>query len=294
MTPGAERDPGGGQPLGGGASDETTRALARAKVVRLIAVDSTQAVAFELAADGAPGGAAVVADFQRAGRGRRGHAWVAPPGTSLLVSILLRPHLEPARRPLLGYAAAVAVAETLGRVAAVTARLKWPNDVLVRGRKVAGILLESRGAAPASSPGATAAAVVVVGIGINLTQREFPQELRDQATSLLLETGRVVDREETLRVLRDELDRWRARLEHDGFGPVRARWLELNDTVGRRVRVDAIAGLATDLDMDGALVLVDGPRSWRVTAGELVGVDGARVGGGPVAATSRQDDAARR
>src|SRR5262249_55990945 len=105
---------------------------------------------------------------------------------------------------------AVATAEALRRVAPLSPRLKWPNDVLVGGRKIAGILLESRSTASAEP-------ILVIGVGVNLGQREFPPELAGRATSVALETGRAVDRDTLLGALLEEFDAWRARLEGEGF-----------------------------------------------------------------------------
>ena len=240
----------------------TAPASTEAAIVRLATVDSTQAVAFALAERGAADRTVVVADEQSAGRGRRGRTWRAPAGTSLLASILVRSRLP---RPLLATlspTAAVATAEALRRVAPVTARVKWPNDVLVDGKKIAGILLESRVGA--------AAPVTILGIGVNLGQREFPPELAGIATSVALETGRSVDRDAMLAVLLEEFDAWRARLEGEGFAPVRERWRALSDTLGRRVTVDAVTGVAQDLDHDGALLIDVGGTVQRVIAGEII------------------------
>jgi BirA family transcriptional regulator, biotin operon repressor / biotin---[acetyl-CoA-carboxylase] ligase len=259
------------------------RRLDHAPIVRFTAVDSTQTIAFALAAEGAVDGTVVVADFQATGRGRRGRTWHAEPGTALLASILVRPRLEPRRVPLLSFAAAVAVATAVRRLAGAEARLKWPNDVMIRGKKVSGILLESRGAL-GSARGALGSAraalgsaravdsdapVVVVGIGLNLAQRGFPDEVGERATSLALETNLVVPRDHALDTVLEEFDRWRGVLERDGFGPVRERWLALTNTVGRRVRLDGIEGLAIDLDADGALIVDDGARHHRLVAGEI-------------------------
>ncbi len=240
----------------------TAPASTEAAIVRLATVDSTQAVAFALAERGAADRTVVVADEQSAGRGRRGRTWRAPAGTSLLASILVRSRLP---RPLLATlspTAAVATAEALRRVAPVMARVKWPNDVLVDGKKIAGILLESRVGA--------AAPVTILGIGVNLGQREFPPELAGIATSVALETGRSVDRDAMLAVLLEEFDAWRARLEGEGFAPVRERWRALSDTLGRRVTVDAVTGVAQDLDHDGALLIDVGGTVQRVIAGEII------------------------
>jgi BirA family transcriptional regulator, biotin operon repressor / biotin---[acetyl-CoA-carboxylase] ligase len=233
------------------------------RVVHFERVDSTQATAFALAADGAADRTVVVADYQAAGRGRRGRTWEAAPGQSLLSTILVTPRLAPAQWPAYSLATAVAVAETLARTAALAARLKWPNDVLIQGRKIAGILLESR------IVGDTANAVVAVGVGVNVGQRAFPAALAARATSVTIEAGRVVTRDTILAALLDAFDEWRARLEGEGMAPVRARWLALADTIGRRVSIDGVSGVAVDLDVDGALVLEDGSRRHRVVAGEV-------------------------
>ena len=113
-----------------------------APIVRFSVVESTQTTAFELAAGGAADRTVVVADHQSAGRGRRGRTWADAPGTSLLVSILVRPRVAPVLLATFSIATGVAVAEALDRATGIAARLKWPNDVRVRGRKLAGILVE--------------------------------------------------------------------------------------------------------------------------------------------------------
>ncbi|MGH7275807.1 MAG: biotin--[acetyl-CoA-carboxylase] ligase [Candidatus Rokuibacteriota bacterium] len=246
--------------------------------MHLAAVESTQAVAFTLAAEGAADGTVVVADHQSAGRGRRGHVWTDAPGTSLLASILVRPRAPLALWPAFSPTTAVAVAEALRQTSGLETRLKWPNDVLAGGRKIAGILLESRGG--------TADPVLIIGVGINLAQREFAPELADRATSVALETGRAPERDALLDVLLEEFDAWRARLEAEGFEPVRSRWLALGETIGRRVTIDGVTGVAVGLDADGALLLEEHGRVRRVVAGEVAGATPAPEG--------RADRAARR
>jgi BirA family biotin operon repressor/biotin-[acetyl-CoA-carboxylase] ligase len=229
-------------------------------IVRRAAVDSTQRVAFALAATGAADRTVVVADTQTAGRGRRGRTWHDEPGASLLASIVVRPHLAVGELPKLSLTTAVAVADAIETLAGPSVRVKWPNDVLVGGRKIAGILLESRmGPTP----------LVVVGIGINVGQRGFPPELAATATSVRIETGRAIERETVLDEVLAAFDRWRTVLEATSFAPVRTRWLELADTIGRTVRIDDRIGTAIDLDRDGALVLRDRAGGLhRVVAGE--------------------------
>ena len=238
-------------------------------IVHLPRVDSTQGTIFDLAGQGASDRTVVVADYQAAGRGRRGRAWDAPAGTSLLTSILVRPRATPERWGGYSLVSALAVADALACVAGLGARLKWPNDVLVGGRKIAGILLESRMPAAGGPGTAGAVGVIAVGIGVNLGQRAFPVGLAERATSVLLETGKIVERDAALAALLEAFDGWRAQLERDGLAPVRARWLALADTIGRRVSVDGVTGVAVDLDADGALVLEVGGRRHRVVAGEL-------------------------
>ena len=192
--------------------------MKRPRIVRLHSATSTQDIA-----RGLPIGSVVVADFQTAGRGRLDHRWEAPPGTALLVSFVLAPN------PVLSLAAGVAAAEACGS----RVRLKWPNDLLLDGRKVGGILVE---ATPDRA---------VCGIGINLTWAPPEGARLDR------------DREPLLVELRQNLERWAAE-------PPRAvidRWRSLSDTIGRRVRVDlpggAIEGVADDIDETGLLV-VDG------------------------------------
>ena len=223
-------------------------------------VTSTQSVAFELADNGAPDRTVVVADTQTAGRGRRGRRWFDEPRASLLASIVVRPRLAVRDLPKLSLAAGVAVADAVGAITGLAVRLKWPNDLMVDGRKIAGILLESRIATEA---------LVVVGIGVNLGQHSFPDELSGTATSVELETGQTMGRDAVLEAVLAAFDAWRARLEREGFAPVRERWLALADTIGRRVTVDGRVGVAVDLDEDGALVIRDATGVHHVVAGEV-------------------------
>jgi BirA family biotin operon repressor/biotin-[acetyl-CoA-carboxylase] ligase len=231
-------------------------------IVRLGAVESTQEVAFDLAAQGLPDGAAVLADHQTHGRGRRGRAWQDEPGASLLVSLVVRPRLPVATLPGLSFAAALAVVDALAATVGLAPTVKWPNDVRVGGKKIGGILLESR-------VGEGATPIVVVGIGLNLAQARFPHDLASGATSVRLETGRAPERDEVLRALIDAFARWRSRLEREGFGPLRARWLALSDTIGRPVIADGRRGIAVDIDDDGALLLRDGTTLHRIVAGAI-------------------------
>jgi BirA family biotin operon repressor/biotin-[acetyl-CoA-carboxylase] ligase len=210
-------------------------------------VDSTNARARELAGAGAPHGALVTAAEQTAGRGRQGRGWVAPAGRGLLMSVVLRdwPRLLP-----LG--AAVAVAETVGDAAAI----KWPNDVLLREHKIAGILAEGR---PRDG-------WMVLGIGLNVAVRpdELPPDVRDMAATMGLEPSEI---EPTLARLLERLERWLAADE----AAVLDAWRARDALAGRAVAWAGGAGTAAGVDADGRLVveLADGGGRAALDAGEV-------------------------
>jgi BirA family transcriptional regulator, biotin operon repressor / biotin---[acetyl-CoA-carboxylase] ligase len=214
--------------------------------VHLRTTDSTNARARELAAAGAPHGTLVTADEQTAGRGRQGRTWVAAPGDALLMSVVLR-RIE----PIVPLAAAVAVADAVGP----GARIKWPNDIWIDGRKVSGILLEGR---PQEG-------WAVLGIGVNVRTREFPEELREIATSLALE-GADTTREGLLAALAERLDRWIAAPADE----VLTAWGVRDALRGRRIRWGGGAGTAAGVDENGALLvdLGDGATT-ALGAGEV-------------------------
>jgi len=221
-------------------------------------LDSTNRYLLDEARRGAPEGLVAVADFQTAGRGRRGRGWVAPPGASLLVSVLLRPALAPEQTPLVTMACGVAMVDAVARVAGFNPGLKWPNDVVVGDRKLVGILAERDGGA------------VVVGAGVNVEWRAFPAELAETATACNLEAGRSVDRRQLLDVFLAELDRRYAELDAV-VGEYRARL----ETLGRRVRVEGpdgdVVGRAVGIGAAGQLqVEVDGGGAVEVRVGDVV------------------------
>ena len=219
--------------------------------------DSTQSEAQRLAAAGAPEGTVVTALHQRAGRGRRGHEWWDAPGESLLASVLLRPAGPVTAAPQLSLVGGLAVADALVAVAAVPARIRWPNDLLVDGRKVCGILAEAASDSVGDSVGAGAGRLhhVILGIGVNLAQTAFPEALADRATSLRLVTGRAPAADAVLAAVLEHLarhyDAWRA----GGFAALRAAWLERSTLPGQTVRLpDGSDGVGVDVGDDGILV----------------------------------------
>jgi BirA family transcriptional regulator, biotin operon repressor / biotin---[acetyl-CoA-carboxylase] ligase len=231
-------------------------------LVHLDVVGSTNDHARELALAGAPHGTVVVAERQTAGRGRQGRTWSAPPGRSLTVSALVR--LQPRALEALPLAAAIAVSEAGETVAAVRCEIKWPNDVWIDGRKVAGVLIEAR---PTEH-------WAVVGIGLNVctTAAELGPELRGSATSLRIASGSPVDRDATFDVLMERLARWIERLGEPAA--VAAAFRARDVLHGRRISWTAAGaryeGEAGGIEDDGALIVfTDSGARLRLDAGEV-------------------------
>jgi BirA family biotin operon repressor/biotin-[acetyl-CoA-carboxylase] ligase len=236
---------------------------------QFVEVDSTQTVARELARSGAPEGTLVVAEHQRAGRGRAGRTWVDRPGENVLCSLVLRPVLPPARVPQLALTGAVAVAEAVEGITGAAPGIKWPNDLLLGGRKFCGVLAE------AASDGETVA-LVILGIGINVNQRAFPAGLEARATSLALELGCAVDRSSLLQAVLISLDRWYEVYGRLGFAAVQPEWSRRSVLAGQPIVSGAVRGVALGIDGDGALLVrSDAGHTHRIVAGE-VGIDAAR------------------
>lgn len=251
---------------------------ARFADVRWVAeTGSTNADALALARDGEAEGIVLVADHQTAGRGRAGRSWSAPPGASLLLSVLLRP--PAALVDACTMAMAVAAVEALEEVAGVTARIKWPNDLVHPGdgtgrdRKLAGILAEADWPAGASAsggprrPGPEERLTVVIGIGINVSwPTRLPEELADVAIACSHVTDRVIDREDLLIAVLQHLGAWYGALLGGDRDRLLAAWRDRSATLGRPVRVDLpkeeVRGTAVELTDAGHLVveLADGGR----------------------------------
>ena len=238
-----------------------------AKATRVPTTGSTNADLLDAARDGAPEGLVLVADHQTAGRGRLGRTWEAPPGTSLLVSVLLRP--PPDVADAVTTIAGLALADAVGATTAIDARLKWPNDLVVDDRKVAGMLSES---SPDDGGGPPA---VVVGIGFNVSAGAYPEELAGTAISCEEAAGRPVDRAELLLAFLEALERRYALLLAGGAEATLAAWAEDSVTLGREVRVEVpggvVEGVATRLAGSGELVVVDGGgNNVVVSAGDVI------------------------
>jgi BirA family biotin operon repressor/biotin-[acetyl-CoA-carboxylase] ligase len=230
---------------------------------------STNDVVEHLAGPEGREGLVVFAESQTRGRGRRGRTWASPRGRGLWFSVLLRPQLPAAAVTRITVAASVAVARAVRKSCGVDARIKWPNDVTVRGKKLAGILTEMRGEADEIS-----LAILGVGIDVNCAREDFPREIADTATSLQIETGQAQDRVALAAEVLKALDEcYEAALTN--FEAVIDEWARLCTTLGKQIAVTMaqrrIEGYAHALDGDGALLLRrDNGQIERILGGDLV------------------------
>src|SRR5215475_1142678 len=232
-------------------------------------IDSTNAYARRLAEQGATEGGVIIAEAQTRGRGRLGRSWVSPPFVNLYVSVILRPQLAPVHAPQLTLMAAVALADTIASFIGAPPTIKWPNDILVGGKKLAGILTES-------SCNSERIEFVILGIGVNLNYPValMPEVIRERATSILALTKNNIEREAFLQRLIQDLDRCYGELEEVGFDSLALRWEALFGLRGKRVQVEMtdhlMIGIAKGIDRDGALIVEDDRgEPQRIIAGDV-------------------------
>ncbi|MBR1837246.1 MAG: biotin--[Kiritimatiellae bacterium] len=236
------------------------------RIVRFGTTGSTNDEALRLAAAGAPAGTTVVAECQTAGRGRGGHGWESPPGVALYFSILERPRVSVERLPLATLACGVGVARAVRAQTGLAAGLKWPNDLLVAGRKCAGILCEA---------GDGGAVVCGIGINVNTPREALPARPIFPASSLAAEAGRQFDREALLMACVEAVDAAVARLEEqDGAAATVAAFAELDALRGRRLAVDLPDGTRAEGENlgpapSGALTLLGADGPFEVLAGSV-------------------------
>ena len=230
---------------------------------------STNDVAEKLAVDGVKEGVVIFAESQSKGRGRLGRRWISTPGKGLWFSVLLRPTLRPIEATRLTIVAATALLRAITTAGGVSAEIKWPNDILIRGKKVAGILTELR-----AELDQIKYLILGIGVSVNLISTDFPDDLRKTASSLRIETGEAFDRAELASEILRELDHDYARLCSGQFESVAEEWEERCTTIGRNVIIDltgrTIQGRAECLDSDGALLVrTQHGRLERITGGDV-------------------------
>ena len=230
---------------------------------------STNDIVKGLAQRGAPEGTVVVAEHQTRGRGRYGRTFASPAGVGIYLSLLVRPQVDTVRLPQLTLAIAVATAAALEEYCALPVRLKWPNDVEIHGKKVAGILSEA-----VLSAGVSPAAIVGIGINVNTTLEHLPPELHQHVTSLALASGHPWPRLPLMAVLLAHLERLYQAFQQGDIRPILQRWLHYGQIIGRQVRFthaySAGTGTVVGLDADGALLVQNtAGMQQRLVAGEV-------------------------
>jgi BirA family biotin operon repressor/biotin-[acetyl-CoA-carboxylase] ligase len=246
-----------------------TRWLGQAEVCCFDVVESTNIEANRLAREGAPNGTVIVANAQTKGRGRLGRSWISPPGSGLYLSIILRPQCPPDWYPRLPLTVGVGVASAIQETG-VRPQLKWPNDILLAGRKVGGILTEA-----AFDRNRIGLAVLGIGINVNTEQDEFPVSVRNLATSLRLRLGKPVSRIHLLQSLLQRIEQWYEVFLTGNFESILDVWCQFDDTLGRVVQVflseRRLVGVAEAMEPDGALLVRDKRgRLHRIVAGDVV------------------------
>jgi BirA family biotin operon repressor/biotin-[acetyl-CoA-carboxylase] ligase len=230
--------------------------------------ESTNDEAFSLGIAGAPEGTVFIADSQSGGKGRMQRVWHSPAGSNIYTSVLLRPQIESSQTSQIPITAGVAVAEVLDDYCPGKIKLKWPNDILIDEKKVCGILTQARITAKEID-----FVVLGMGINVNIGRNQLPEEIRDSATSLSIETGGEISRMELIISLYENLAKWYKRLLQSGFSQVKEKWLSLTPMIGQTIQVifrdETIMGKATGLDEDGSLILLtDKNETLLVSAGD--------------------------
>lgn len=234
-------------------------------------VASTQDELRVLAEQGAPEGSLVIAEQQTSGRGRMGRSWISPAGKGIWMSLLLRPPVPLPHTPQLTLLAAVALSRAISRIVPLTIGIKWPNDLLVNGRKISGILLES-----AAEDERLRYVVVGMGISVNLEANDYPEELLSKAISLKMASGNTINRSELIASILEEFERLYKLYLEEGFGPIRALWeahsVTLNEQTHLHTPQGAFVGVPRGLDAMGGLQVELPDGSFRtVYSAEVVG-----------------------
>jgi len=242
------------------------------RIVHYFRADSTNTIALRMASEGAEHGTVVVAEEQTAGRGRFGRVWYSEKSSGIYVSVLLRPPLAPAAAPVITLMAGVAAHAAVERSTGAVTDIRWPNDLLLNGKKLCGILTEM-------SAEVDRLHAVVIGIGINVNHRQIPEELRSIATSLRLETGKVHSRVQVLAALLRQLEHYYQLLLEQGTGAIVSRWTAVSTFArGKRIVVRTPAGefraTTAGLESTGALRVRYGDgREEPLVAGEIMQVE---------------------
>ncbi|TDQ41503.1 biotin--[acetyl-CoA-carboxylase] ligase [Aureibacillus halotolerans] len=212
------------------------------------ALPSTQTRLLELVQQGAPEGTIVLTNEQTSGRGRLQRAWHGGKNKNIAMSVLVKPNLPLHIAPQLTLLMAVAVADALEAVTDVSCQIKWPNDVHMSTKKVAGILTET-----ISEPDRVIAAIIGIGINVNEPEDAFPEDIRNKATSLVSQTGKEFSRMAVVQHICSSFERLYSAYRVEGFDPIRLLWEARAETIGKRVSVQGVDGVVTGLSTNGSL-----------------------------------------
>ncbi len=247
-----------------------TKILGKKDIFYYDTIDSTNNKAKDIASNGALEGCIVVAEQQSAGRGRKGRSWLSANGEGICISLILRPLIPPAEVSQITLMTAVAISEALLALTDIDFKIKWPNDILVNGKKLAGILTEMTMEMDAID-------YVVVGMGLNVNnpKESFSEEIKDIATSLTIETGSSFSRVKIIRAFLEQFEKLYFEVQDNGFTSIIERWKELSDIIGKNVTVDVTGkitkGIVKDIGKDGTLMLEDeNNKMHKIISGDVL------------------------
>lgn len=232
-------------------------------------LDSTNSKAYELALKGAEEGEIVIAESQRKGKGRLGRKWYSPPFLNIYLSVILRPKIPPHHASLITLMAAIATSEVIEKFLGLKPLIKWPNDILIKNRKVAGLLNEIR-----SETDRIDFIILGIGVNLNMNKAQFPKEIGSHATSLKIEKGEPISRKKFLQYLLEELEKWYKTFLEEGGKKILKIWREKAKIKGKKIRVisfgETLTGKAIDVDSEGALILrIKRGERKRIIAGDI-------------------------
>lgn len=238
------------------------------KIIHREKLDSTNVFAFRQALAGEPEGTCVVAESQEKGKGRLGRKWSSPAGRNIYLSVILRPLIHPSTVYPITFLSSLAVSDTIEELTGMKASLKWPNDVLMHGRKISGTLLEL-------STEADMVRFVIIGIGfnVNIEPKDMDQEIKARATSLLMETKKTYERSRVCGILLSNLERYYGLFREDGEQAICDIWEERAQIRGKHLEINQMGesykGIAKGIDRDGAILLdIDG-KTKKIIAGDV-------------------------
>lgn len=256
-----------------------TRSFGKQEIAYHRETDSTNLRAKELAEQGAPEGTVVIAEKQTSGRGRRGRSWFSPAEKGIYASLILRPSLPPNEAPKIVLLTSVAAADALSTQTHLDVMIKWPNDILVKGKKIAGILIDI-----GTEMDTVNYVIVGLGLNVNIPYRSLPEAIRNDATSVLIETGKQTPRKVIIREYLRLCEKYYEWFNEGRFEEIIERWEKYANIIGQRIRVDLAGkthrGNVSHIDPDGVLVIIDSAgKTHRIFSGDMTVINETNRGG---------------